>query len=68
MDKDSVINTYQKNDYFKLVKLVDKPTISNFIEKIRAKGIKIEDYKDIKDLLKGVYRIKEKEYNNEISN
>jgi ABC-type transporter Mla maintaining outer membrane lipid asymmetry ATPase subunit MlaF len=68
VDKDSVINTYQKNDYFKLVKLVDKPTISNFIEKIRAKGIKIEDYKDIKDLLKGVYRIKEKEYNNEISN
>ena len=68
VDKDSVINTYQKNDYFKLVKLVDKPIISNFIEKIRAKGIKIEDYKDIKDLLKGVYRIKEKEYNNEISN
>ena len=68
VDKDSVINTYQKNDYFKLVKLVDKPIISNFIEKIRAKGIKIEDYKDIKDLLKAIYRIKEKEYNNEISN
>lgn len=68
VDNDNVINTYQKNDYFKLVKLVDKPIISNFIEKIRAKGIKIEDYKDIKDLLKGVYRIKEKEYNNEISN
>ena len=68
MDKDSVINTYQKNDYFKLVELVDKPIISNFIEKIRAKGIKIEDYKDIKDLLKAIYRIKEKEYNNEISN
>ncbi|MCI9280853.1 MAG: hypothetical protein HFI49_01140 [Bacilli bacterium] len=68
VDNDNVINTYQKNDYFKLVELVDKPIISNFIEKIRAKGIKIEDYKDIKDLLKGVYRIKEKEYNNEISN
>ena len=68
VDKDSVINTYQKNDYFKLIELVDKPIISNFIEKIRAKGIKIEDYKDIKDLLKAIYRIKEKEHNNEISN
>lgn len=68
VDNDNVINTYQKNDYFKLVELVDKPIISNFVEKIRAKGIKIEDYKDIKDLLKAIYRIKEKEYNNEISN
>lgn len=68
VDNDNNINTYQKNDYFKLVELVDKPIISNFIEKIRAKGIKIEDYKDIKDLLKAIYRIKEKEYNNEISN
>lgn len=68
VDNDNVINTYQKNDYFKLVELVNKPIISNFIEKIRAKGIKIEDYKDIKDLLKAIYRIKEKEYNNEISN
>jgi len=68
VDNDNVINTYQKNDYFKLIELVDKPIISDFIEKIRAKGIKIEDYKDIKDLLKAIYRIKEKEYNNEISN
>ena len=68
VDNDNVINTCQKNDYFKLIELVDKPIISNFIEKIRAKGIKIEDYKDIKDLLKAIYRIKEKEYNNEISN
>ena len=68
VDNDNVINTYQKNDYFKLIELVDKPIISNFIEKIRAKGIKIEDYKDIKDLLKAIYRIKEKEHNNEISN
>ena len=68
VDNDKVINTYQKDNYFKLVELVDKPIISNFVEKIRAKGIKIEDYKDIKDLLKAIYRIKEKEYNNEISN
>ena len=68
VDNDNVINTYQKNDYFKIIELVDKPIISNFIEKIRAKGIKIEDYKDIKDLLKAIYRIKEKEQNNEISN
>ena len=68
VDNDKVINTYQKDNYFKLIELVDKPIISEFIEKIRAKGIKIEDYKDIKDLLKAIYRIKEKEYNNEISN
>ena len=42
--------------------------ISEIISKIRSKGIKIEDYKDIKDLLKAIYRIKEKEKNNEISN
>lgn len=68
VENNKVINTYEKKDYFKLIDLVDKPIISEFIEKIRAKGIKIDDYKDIKDLLKAIYRIKEKEHNNEISN
>lgn len=68
VDNDQVINTYEKKDYFKLGEIVNTPIISSFITKIRNKGIKIEDYKDIKDLLKAIYRIKEKERNNEISN
>lgn len=68
VDNEQVINTYEKKDYFKLGEIVDTPIISSFITKIRNKGIKIEDYKDIKDLLKAIYRIKEKERNNEISN
>ena len=32
------------------------PKIVSFIEEAREKGIKLEDYKDIKDLIKGVYR------------
>lgn len=68
VDNNGVINTYEKRDYFKLTELVNKPIISNIINEIRNKGIKIEDYKDIKDLLKAIYRIKEKERNNEISN
>ncbi len=68
VDNKEVINNYNKDNYFKLIELVDKPVISEIISKIRSKGIKIEDYKDIKDLLKAIYRIKEKEKNNEISN
>lgn len=68
VDNEQVINTYEKHNYFDLIELVDKPIISKFLNEIRKKGIKIEDYKDIKDLLKAVYRIKEKEHNNEISN
>lgn len=68
VDNEQVINTYEKSNYFDLIELVDKPIISKFLNEIRKKGIKIEDYKDIKDLLKAVYRIKEKEHNNEISN
>lgn len=68
VDNEQVINTYEKRNYFDLIELVDKPIISKFLNEIRKKGIKIEDYKDIKDLLKAVYRIKEKEHNNEISN
>lgn len=68
VDNEQVINTYEKRNYFDLIELVDKPIISKFLNEIRKKGIKIENYKDIKDLLKAVYRIKEKEHNNEISN
>lgn len=68
VDNNQVINTYEKQDYFKLGEIVNEPIISTFITKIKAKGIKIEDYKDIKDLLKAIYRLKEKEKSHEISN
>jgi len=68
VDNNQVINTYEKTDCFKIVEQVDKPIIIDFITKIREKGQKVEEYKDIKDLLKAIYRLKEKEKNNEISN
>lgn len=58
VDKDNAINTYEKKDYFKLLDIVDKPSISEFIESLRAKGIKIDDYKNEQDLLKAIYRLK----------
>jgi len=63
VDNNKVINTFEKKDYFKLLEYIDKPIISEIIDQIRAGSIKIEDYKDIKDLLKAIYRIKEKENN-----
>lgn len=68
VDNNNIVNTFKREDYFKILELIDKPIISEIIAKIRAKGVKIEDYKDIKDLLKAIYRLKEQEYNNEISN
>lgn len=59
VDKNEVINTFKKNDYFKLIEVVDKPNISKLIDLIRKKGIKMEDYKETSDLLKAIYRMKE---------
>lgn len=58
VDKDRVINTYEKKDYFKLLEIVDNPPISKFIATLRAKGIKVDDYKNEQDLLKAIYRLK----------
>lgn len=59
VDNKKVINTYHSTDYFRILDLVDKPEIINMINKIKEKNIKIENYKDVKDLLKAIYRIKE---------
>ena len=59
LNKNEVINTFKKNDYFKLIEVVDKPNISKLIDLIRKKGIKMEDYKETSDLLKAIYRMKE---------
>lgn len=60
IEKNQVINL-NKEDYIKHLESIDKPPISEMIDLIRAKKIKIDDYKDGKDLLKAIYRIKEKE-------
>lgn len=57
VDNDQVTNI-EKEDYFKILNDINKPQISEMIDLIRAKGIKIEDYKDPSDLLKAIYRIK----------
>lgn len=65
VDNDEVTN-FSKNAYFELLEYIDKPEISKIIDLIREKEIKIEDYKNVLDLLKAIYRIKEG--SNEISN
>lgn len=66
VDNNLVTNTFKKKEYYDLLEWVDKPVISEIIDLIRAKDIKIENYKNVLDLLKGIYRIKEA--NHEISN
>lgn len=58
VDNNKVINTINKKDYFKILDVIDKPEISRFIDLIRRKNIKIDDYKNPMDLLKAIYRIK----------
>lgn len=59
VDNSEVINTFSKGNYFKLNELVDKPEIVKFIELMRSKNIQVADYKNVLDLLKAIYRIKE---------
>ena len=56
-DKEKLI--YNKKNYQELLTKVDNPEISQFINLIRQKNIKIEDYKNTLDLLKAIYRLKE---------
>lgn len=58
VDNNEVINTFTKDRYFDLAKLVDKPEIIKFIELMRYKNIDVENYKNVLDLLKAIYRIK----------
>ncbi len=66
VDNNNVINNFDKDNFKNLLDNIDKPEISKIIDLIREKNIKIEDYKNVLDLLKGIYRIKEEEH--EISN
>lgn len=59
VDNSEVINTFSKDNYSKLNELVNKPEIVKFIELMRSKNIQVADYKNVLDLLKAIYRIKE---------
>lgn len=54
------INEIKKENYLKVLDYIDKPQIIRMIDLIKAKNIKIEYYKNTLDLLKAIYRIKEK--------
>lgn len=49
------VNLLTDGEMLKNYKL-EMPEIAKFIEIAKKKGVKLEDYKDIKDLIKGVYR------------
>ena len=66
VDKYKVINTIPKDKYIEFIDDLNKPEIIKFIELIKKKGIEIESYKEVNELLKAIYRIKEHEH--EISN
>lgn len=66
VDKYKVINTIPKDKYIEFIDNLNKPEIIKFIELIKKKGIEIESYKEVNELLKAIYRIKEHEH--EISN
>lgn len=64
VDKIYVINEesilYETSDLFdkELSKYIDLPKIVEFTNKCEKKGIKINHYKDLDELLKAIYRIK----------
>ena len=66
VDKYKVINTIPKDKYIEFIDNLNKPEIIKFIELIKKKGIEIESYKEVNELLKAIYRIKE--HDHEISN
>lgn len=59
VDKNNVINTIKKDEYFKIIANINKPEIVKLTELIRKKGISIDDYQEENDLLKAIYRLKE---------
>lgn len=58
VDNKGVINTFFKDQYYNLANVVDKPPIINFTDLLRNKNIKIDNYKNVLDLLKAIYRLK----------
>lgn len=59
VDNYSVINTILKNDYNIFMDNLNNPEITKFIELIKEKGIDIDNYTNVLELLKAIYRLKE---------
>lgn len=58
VDKNQVINSVPKSQIFDIIDYLDKPEIVKFIDLMRKKGLKVDNYKNVLDLLKAIYRIK----------
>lgn len=58
VDKNQVINSVPKSQIFDVIDYLDKPEIVKFIDLMRKKGLKVDNYKNVLDLLKAIYRIK----------
>ncbi len=59
VDNYSVINTILKNDYNIFMDNLNNPEITKFIELMKEKGIDIDNYTNVLELLKAIYRLKE---------
>lgn len=59
VDKYQVINTISKSKYFEFMDNINEPQISKVINLIKEKRISIDNYYEVSDLLKAIYRIKE---------
>ena len=59
VDNYSVINTILKNDYNIFMDNLNNPEITKFIEKMKEKGIDIDNYTNVLELLKAIYRLKQ---------
>lgn len=55
----NTLKTYSKEEYYSLLEFVDNPEISKFITSMRKLNLEVENYKNVLDLLKAIYRLKE---------
>ena len=57
--KDKEIIKYLSNDFYnlELYDYIDMPEIIRFVKDLQSKGIKIDNYLDIRELIKGIYRL-----------
>lgn len=61
VDEYLVINTIPKDKYFEFIDKANEPEIVRFTKLMKESGLNIENYKDVQDLLKAIYRLKEQE-------
>lgn len=56
-DKKVILEISSKDIYFdKIYENIDTPDIIEFVKTVRRKNVKIEDYTDVKELIKAIFR------------